>query len=120
MASVENLSVEVASRLNAVVPEGVRVEVSVDTNAFAIFSNDGWWGTQGFAVAAGERRQNNWLRPRGCALGDPDTLAHVTNGAWPARDDGELPIPWAAVNGEELQFGFGRTLVRPPIPLAAL
>lgn len=121
VANVKNLIAEVVSRLHAVVPDGVRIEVLDDTNAFAIFSTDGLWGTQGFGFFAGAGSLEELADDVEVALsGIQETLVHITNGAWPGLEDGHLPIPWATATADELHFGFGKTLILPPVAASTL
>jgi hypothetical protein len=115
-----SLAEQVAERLNAALPAHIHVEIPPGTADFAILSTDGWWGTQGFGFHPGSSIAELADQLEIALSGIQDAVAHATNGAWPELEDGELPIPWATIAEDELQFGFGQRVVLPPIPLAAL
>ncbi len=121
MGTARRLAEEVAKRLNAALPDGVRVEVRPEHTDFSVYGNDGWWGTQGFGFVSGTRSAADLADELETALsGVQDMVVHAVNGAWPGLEDGELPLPWTRIDEDALHCGFGTTLVLPPVPLVVL
>jgi hypothetical protein len=109
------IAAEIVRRLASVLPQRVRLELSEDGSTLGLHAQDGWWGDVWLGLDDSMDMQEIADRVEIALSGVQDTVAHVINGAWPDLEDHELPMPWARVRPDGIEFGFGRRLRLEPI-----
>ncbi len=116
------LAAAIANRLEATLPETVRLEV--DGPSISTVGPDGWYGGYDLDQLLSCDEDDDWsqmeLWVHNVLSGVQDDVAHATRGmAWPpgaARPSEALAMPWAHVRNNELHLGYGEMALS-PIPL---